>query len=568
MTSLVSRQTTLQRQLPAAHDIYARHGLDKTRLDELVPLIEHFEIRIPLIGTFSCGKSSLLNALLGERLLATAVTAETAVPAELRYGPERRFAGCLPDGRRLALTEADLRENRLTSLLPGGWVEAQLPNPALEARRQLVLVDLPGWDSGVAAHESVIDDYAGRSLAYGVVVGVEEGALRDSLRRALLELAIAQMPVVLIISKADTRPLEDVQAVAEHLRTDITALMGQAPLAVAITSARKKDLGKLETALDTLQAQAGEIFETRIVDPYRRNLQHAAQHLGLLANQDNKDAARIQADIDKLEQDIRAFDSRLQKETKALESQMGPILGTIRLRVENALGGRIDMLTERALSGQNISDDILGTARLVIAQALRQEFEPAMQRYLDRLVDALPSRLDFNLNLGQVKLQSTQTGEGEFRWKALAVTLAPVVAQLPHPLAKILAPLLPILGALLDGKADPQRQELEEARQRERAKSSVRSALNDAIQQIDAQLRPVLSEQVQKAQTEVARSIDTERNEVKATLATLAAALQQGEAEVTALRQRAQADIDCLHNLLAEWMPAEGTGNPHDAHPH
>ena len=92
------------------------------------------------------------------------------------------------------------------------------------------------------------------------MVGVEEGALRDSLRRALLELAIAQMPVVLILSKADTRPHEDVQAVAGHLRADITELMGRAPLAVAMTSARKKDIGKFETALDTLQAQAGEIF--------------------------------------------------------------------------------------------------------------------------------------------------------------------------------------------------------------------------------------------------------------------------------------------------------------------
>lgn len=556
MTSLASRQITLQRQLQAVRDIHARHDLDQSRIDELVPLIEHFEIRVPLIGAFSCGKSSLLNALLGESVLATAVTPETAVPAELRFGPERQFVGCLPDSRRLPLNEADLLENRLAPLLPAGWVEAQLPSPALAARQQLVLVDLPGWDSGVAAHERVIDDYSGRSLAYGVVVGVEEGGLRDSLRRALLELAIAQMPVVLIVSKADKRPPEDVQAVVERLRADITALMGREPLAVAITSARKKDLGKLEVALDTLQAQAGEIFETRIVDAWRRNLQHAVQHLGLLANQDNKDAARLQADIDKLEQDIRAFDTRLQKETDALEAQIGPILGTIRLRVENALGGRIEMLTQRALSGQNISDDILGTARLVISEALRQEFEPAMQRYLDRLVDALPSRLDFNFDLGSIKTASPHGSSSEFRWKELGTLLAPVLRQIPHPLAKLLAPLVPLLGAFLDSQADRQRQQIEEARQREQVRSSIHNALDDAVRQIDVQLQPVLSEQVQNAQAEVVRNIDAERSEVKKTLATLVATLQQGEAETTALRQRAQEDIDRLNALLAELTPA------------
>lgn len=555
MTSLASRQITLQRQVQVVRDIYARHNLDQSRIDELVPLIEHFEIRIPLIGAFSCGKSSLLNALLGESVLATAVTPETAVPAELRFGPERQFVGCLPDGRRVPLSEADLRENRLAPLLPAGWVEVQLPSPALAARPLLVLVDLPGWDSGVAAHERVIDDYAGRSLAYGVVVSVEEGALRDSLRRALLELAIAQMPVVLIVSKADKRPPEDVQSVAERLRADITALMGREPLAVVITSARKKDLGKLEAALDTLQSQAGEIFETRVVDAWRHILQHAAQHLGVLANQDNKDAARLQADIDKLEQDMRAFDTRLQRETEALEAQIGPILGAIRLRVDNALKGRIEMLTERALNGQDISDDILGTARLVITDALRQEFEPAMQRYLDRLVDALPSRLEINLDLSQINLGGASTG-GEFRWKALGTMLAPLVGLIKHPIALIVAPLLPILGALFDSQADRDRQKIEEARQREQVRSRIQGALNEAVRQIDAQLRPVLHEQVQKAQAEVARKIDAERNEVKKTLSTLAAALEQSEAETAALRQRAQADLDRLHALLAELAPA------------
>lgn len=555
MTSLALRQRTLQQQLAVVRGVYQRHQLDQQRIDELSPLIEHFEIRIPLIGAFSCGKSSLLNALLGERVLATEVTPETAVPAELRYGPERLFVGCLPDGRRLSLSAADLQDNLLTPLLPAGWVEVQMPSQALAARQQLVLVDLPGWDSGVAAHERVIDDYSGRSLAYGVVVGVEEGGLRDSLRRALLELAVAQVPVVLIVSKADKRPPEDVQAVVERLRADITALMGFEPLAVAITSARKRDLGTLEVALDTLQSQAGKIFEARVVDAYLQNLQHAAHHLGLLANQDNKDAARIQADIDKLEQDIRAFDSRLQKETDSLEAQIEPILGTIRLRVENALAGRLEMLTSRVLHGQDISDDILGTARLVMSEALRQEFEPAMQRYLDRLVDALPSRLDFNLDLNSIGSASPSASAADFRWKDLATALAPDLLKIPK-IGPVLAPLLIALGALLDSKAAQQRQQLEEARRREEIRSSIHAALSDAVRQIDSQLRPVLNEQVQKAQAEVARNVEAERDEVKRTLSKLITALEQGEVETAALRNQALKDLDCLNTLLAELTPA------------
>lgn len=552
MTSLMSRQTLLQQQFPEAREIHARHGFDQGRIDELAALVDHFEIRVPLIGAFSCGKSSLLNALLGENLLATAVTPETAVPAELRFGPERHMAGCLPDGSHLPLNAADLRESRLIPLLATGWVAVQTPSPVLAARPQLVLVDLPGWDSGMAAHERVIDDYASRSLAYGVVVSVEEGGLRDSLRRALLELAIAQMPVVLIVSKADKRPPEDVQAVVGRLCQDITALMGREPLAVAITSARKKDLGTLELALDILQARAGDIFEARVVAPYRRHLEHVAQHLGLLVNQDHQDATRIQADIDKLEQDLRAFDTRMLQESEALEAQIPTILGTIRLRVESALGERIESLTERALNGQNIRDDMLGTARLVVTEALRQEFEPVMQRYLDRLVDALPSRLDVQLDLDHLPLE----GGGEFAWKALATTLAPLLLALPHPIGKLLAPVVTLLGELLKRQADEQRQKVAQARQREHVRRLIHAVLGDVVRQIEARLQPALHEQVRQAQTEVTRHIGAERDAVTKTLTTLAASLQQGEAEAAALRQRARHDLDQLNTLLAELGPA------------
>lgn len=556
MSTLTARQTTLQNQLAAAREIHARNDLEVSRIDHLVPLIEHFEIRVPLIGAFSCGKSSLLNALLGERLLATAVTPETAVPAELRYGTTRRFSGCLPDGRRLPLEEADLRESRLAPLVPNGWVEAEIPSPALVSRQQLVLVDLPGWDSGIEAHERVIDGYVDRSLAYGVVISVEEGTLRDSLRHALFELAIAQTSVVLIVSKADQRTPEDVQAVVAHLRSEITTLMGgREPLAVVVTSARKKDLGTLEAALDGLQAQAGKLFETRVVNPYLQQLQHAAQHLDLLANQANKDTDRIQANIDKLNQDMRTFDKRLQKETDALDAQVGPILGTIRLRVENALSERIEILTSRAMNGQNISDDILGMARLVISEALRQEFEPAMQRYLDRLVDALPSRLDFSLNLDNIKANDGTNSGGEFLWKALSSTLAPFLLKIPHPVGKLLAPVVLLLGALFGNRADQQRQKVEAARQREEIRSRIHILFGDATRQIDAQLRPALHEQVQKAQAEVARSIEAERDEINRALSTLATALEQGEAETAALRQRAQTDRDHLLAMIAEISP-------------
>lgn len=552
MTPFNSIQQSLSKQLPEAQALLARHGFDAAPLEGLAPLVADFRLRVPLVGAFSSGKSSLINALIGTRLLATDITPETAVPAEISYGDTPRLTACTSDGRRVPLTEADLRDNRLPSLAPDGWVEIEWPAAVLANRRRLILVDLPGWDSGIAAHEKVIDHYAPKSVAYCVAVSVDEGTLRASLRRTLQELAIQDKPVVLVLTKADKKPANTVTAVATQVQEEVAELMGRPPLAVAVTSAspRASQTTELATALDTLTGMSERIFTDRVVVPYRGALLHAAQQLEVLANQENHNAPKLQAQIEALENELTAFDARLTRDTEALQAQIGPILGAIRLRVENALLSRLDSLASRAMNGDDISDDILGTARLVVADNLRQEFAPALQRYLDRLVDALPSRLDLP-GLENIKLTDSDS-TGEFRWKSLGATLAPVVMKIPHPLAKIVAPLLPILGHLLDSRADQERRALEAARQREAVKGQIHSALSRAVKEIEASLRPVLEEQVQRAQGEIKRQVESEQAEVRKNLETLIHALQQGEAETTALRERARADLEQLQVWLRE----------------
>lgn len=542
------QQIRLRNQISTVDGIFERHQLDASKINALKPLIDHFEIRLPFIGGFSSGKSSLINALIKEPLLSTEITAETAVAAELRYGTARRFVGQLPGGKTHPFSEEDVRHNRLSALIPHGWLNIELPCDALAAHPHLVLVDMPGWGSGIEAHQRVVDDYADRSLAYVVVVSVEEGTLRDNLRKALLELAVQDKPVILVVSKAHKRSDDEAAAVAKALTTEITQLMGQAPQAVALTSAAKRDTAQLERALHQLDAKAEAVFEASIVKPWRSELQRAAQLMQMLTNQDFQDAALISAEIENFEQKMREFDERLARETEGLEERVGPMIGAIRIRVENALAGRLDALTDRALAGSNISDDILGTARLVISQALKEEFEPTMHRYLDRLADALPSQLDFQLDFGSNKV-GDNTGN-EFGWKGLATTLGPLLIAIPHPFAKIAAVVLPILGSLFGGSSDRKRQEIEEARQHERARSKVRSALTEAAAQIEAQLQPVMQQQVQKAKEAVTKNIATERADVQKILQAKRRALEEGETQAAAQRALAQADLQQLTHML------------------
>ena len=43
-----------------------------------------------VIGDFNCGKSTVLNALLGKSLLPMGVTATTAIPTFVKYGEQEK----------------------------------------------------------------------------------------------------------------------------------------------------------------------------------------------------------------------------------------------------------------------------------------------------------------------------------------------------------------------------------------------------------------------------------------------------------------------------------------------
>lgn len=546
-------QSKILEQAEQVEALFTRRDIDKTAIQKLKPLVEHFEIRIPFIGGFSSGKSTLVNALIGEPLLSTEVTPETAVAAEIRYGANTKFTGHLGNGQTTQVTREQIEENQLSMLLPKGWLAIEMPSDTLASTSQLVLVDMPGWGSGVEAHHKVIDDYASRSLAYAVVVSAEEGTLRESLRLALNELALQEKPVVLVITKAHKRTDEDVTKVTEQLKKEITNLMGRAPLAVAVTSAGKRDVQQMKDALHTLQNQAENVFNNSVAKSWKGQLLHAKQLLEMLASAEFKDAETITAEIETFEQKMQEFDQRLMRETQTLEESTGPMLGAIRMRVESALHNRLDSLASHALNGGNVSNDILGVARMAVSQALKDDFEPTLRRYLERLADALPNNLDFDFSIELEKSsEASSTTDLGFRWTDLTFALGPILARFTGPIGMVVGTLIPFIARLFDSGTDRNREEAAEARQRERVKTQIRDGIAQAVGQIESQLQPVMTEQIQKAKESIEQSIAAERADIEKTLRAKRDALEAGEAEVAAQREAAQTDLVQIQQWIAQ----------------
>jgi hypothetical protein len=222
---------------------------------------------VACVGQFKRGKSTLLNALVGQRLLPAGIVPITTAVTVLRWGPAPRARVHLDRGwheiatAELAayVSEAQNPANRKGVTL----VEVFVPSPLLQ--RGMCLVDTPGIGSVIRANTDVTRQFVPQIDAALVVLGVDPPISGDEL--ALVEQAAAQVAtLVFVLNKADRSPeRERDEAIAfarrvltEHLGRDIGAVYEVSALEVLDGGgARFRDWGMLEHTLRTLADSAG-----------------------------------------------------------------------------------------------------------------------------------------------------------------------------------------------------------------------------------------------------------------------------------------------------------------------
>jgi GTP-binding protein EngB required for normal cell division len=129
-------------------------------LQELSARLVEERLQIAVLGQFKRGKSTFLNALLGQPVLPTGVVPLTAIPTFLRWAPEYLIKVSYADGRmRNRLPSADAagvraelfglvtEEGNPNNRERVARVEVFLPSPVLEDG--IVLIDTPGVGSSL-----------------------------------------------------------------------------------------------------------------------------------------------------------------------------------------------------------------------------------------------------------------------------------------------------------------------------------------------------------------------------------------------------------------------------------
>ena len=201
-----------------------RHSIQQ--LDELFLVV--------VVGEFNSGKSAVINALLGQKVLEEGVIPTTTQIYQIRYGkdPEKR-------------------------LLDDGQVVLTYP---IDFLSEMIIVDTPGTNAVIRKHETITTHFVPRSDLVLFIVSADR-TFTESERVFLERIRDWRKNVVFVINKIDI--LENAQEVAQvesYVRENAHSLLGVPP-EVFPTSARS-----------ALRAKQGEsdLWEKSRFAPFER----------------------------------------------------------------------------------------------------------------------------------------------------------------------------------------------------------------------------------------------------------------------------------------------------------
>lgn len=226
---------------------------------------------VVVVGAFKAGKSSLVNALLGEAVAPVDVLRCTSLLTRYRHGATPRFSE-RRDGRSLLKTQADFRAcvaGKVESDPSSVW-EVELPDANLPAMTDLF--DTPGLNED-SARAALALRAANEADLVLVVVRASQAGSSEELE--LVESARRRGSSVLVVAnRIDTVPVAEREEVSEHLHRVFGPLLAQ-PEDLVMLSAGK--------ALQGDEDAQGEVTRLRALLEHQlsseRRAEHAAQVL-------------------------------------------------------------------------------------------------------------------------------------------------------------------------------------------------------------------------------------------------------------------------------------------------
>jgi small GTP-binding protein len=317
---------------------------DRKRLLEVAQDLREMFFLVVIIGEFNAGKSSFINALLGDQLLPVGVTPTTETIELIRYGD-------VPN-RKPSVREDGIRE----------WMHPNTGAPGV------ALVDTPGTGSVFHKHEKTAKAFLHRSDLVIFVISAKR-ALAET-ERLYLELARDYgKKIILVVNQIDLLSPQERTEVRRFVERQVEELLDLRPLIFMVSSKEALNALRNGTAegggIDAVRAHLRGVLSE--APPTKQKLiaqlDMAERIASKYAEMVNGRADLVSADTAK----VRDVQSELEQQSLGLNAQ----LKNARADIDTVFEG----LRRRGLSFINENLSIRRLGRGTNREALQAEFQ-------------------------------------------------------------------------------------------------------------------------------------------------------------------------------------------------
>ena len=322
------------------------------------------QLILPLIGEFSAGKTSLINALTDSKVLEIASLPTTATLYQIVFGaPENKAVALSAEGEEVELQLDALKNDELKK-----YPTVTLFDTSTKVPQDIIFVDTPGLSSPDPRHREVLTSILPRVDAILLTVDANQAVTR-SLIDFVKSMRLAEKPIYLILNKIDTKSSSELQDLKRGIARDVDLPIDS----LVCASAYANNISELQQLLTKIQAEKTQIIAK--VDALRTK-ELVGELRSFIAEvlrsssspQELKEAVRAQErELERLQSNIRQLLERVEEK---LSDKVDETQSSLRTQLWSSLNG---ILSKKGISyNQEINEEVVRVKTILLQNFTRQ----------------------------------------------------------------------------------------------------------------------------------------------------------------------------------------------------
>lgn len=292
-------------------------------------------IILPLVGEFSSGKTSLINALTDSMSLETSTKPTTATIFEVHFGCDRVHA-LVKSGDGESIDIEDIVTLKNSELSDADYVKIFDTSDRISP--STLLIDTPGLSSSDPRHKQALVSFLPEADGILVVMDINAQLSRTTVD-FVNTISLSGRPIYLVLTKCDTKTNMQVEETISYIRNN-----HQLPFRGIIrTSSSSGNLDEMYTLLGDIQKDKGRILETVYAKRIEDAVSEMVSRIDLLlaSTQDDKS---IQEEISKQRLELSKINSKVDRVFDSVETDINLCKQNSCRQFEDAVFGKLDML--------------------------------------------------------------------------------------------------------------------------------------------------------------------------------------------------------------------------------